>query len=122
MASAEGDGARLEWEVEGGEWTAVVMNADASKGVGILLTAGLHVEALLAIAIGLIVLGVIIGTLAALALVWATRGPRAEVEAVPAAAPAFGAVATPYPVVVEGHLDPRLSRGSLLSPIGRGGR
>ena len=39
VASAEGDGARLEWDVEGGEWTAVVMNADASEGVGILLTA-----------------------------------------------------------------------------------
>lgn len=113
VVSDEGSDASIEWEVERGEWTAVVMNADGSVGVDLDFEAAARVAALLGIAIGLIVFGVVIGVLAALALVWATRGSRTEASAT-APAPAFGAEASPYPLVVEGRLDPELSRGLWL--------
>ncbi|HEX9645498.1 MAG TPA: DUF4389 domain-containing protein [Acidimicrobiia bacterium] len=107
VATAEGGETQtLEWDVERGEWVAVIMNADASAGVSVVATAAAAVSILTGVAIGLLVVGLLLGAIAALVLVLSTRG-RPAVEPVPhPAAPSFG----PYPVRLEGELDPELSR------------
>lgn len=114
VASDEGDDPELEWDVESGEWTAVVMNADGSAGIDLELEAGAKVDALIAIAIGLIGFGLLIGALAAIALVWATRSAEGRKPAARVAAPAVAEGARPYPIAVQGRLDPGLSRGLWL--------
>lgn len=43
-ASAQGSGTQtLTWDVEHGDWSAVVMNADASRGVDVELSAGAEI-------------------------------------------------------------------------------
>lgn len=113
VVSDEGVSPSFEWEVERGAWTVVVMNADGSATVDLGLEAGARVPAILAIAVGLIALGLLIGGLAAWALVWATHRRRDEAaEGVPAPITALGAGS--YPIVVEGRLDPELGRGLWL--------
>ena len=49
----------LDWDIEDGNWTAVVMNADASAGVSAKVALGGRFDILLPIGIGLTVTGVI---------------------------------------------------------------
>jgi hypothetical protein len=57
-ASAAGAGAvNLDWKVEPGDWVAVVMNEDASRGVGISVAAGAKAPILLPLAIGFVLAG-----------------------------------------------------------------
>jgi hypothetical protein len=112
--SAEGEGTQtVTWELEQGSWSVVVMNADASEGVAVRFEAGARIPLLPAIGIGLLIGGLLIGGAAAALLVWATRRPVTEEERA-AAVPAPGGVPTVYPVVLEGDLDPGLSRGLWL--------
>ncbi len=104
VVSSEGPGAQsIVWEVERGEWTVVVMNSDASPAVSVVTQAGVRIEALFAIAVGLLIGGLVLGGLGAVMLVWGTRRvePVARVE--PAAV-------GPYPVAVTGYIDPELGR------------
>lgn len=116
VASSEGPGVvTVEWDIETGEWTVVAMNADGSAGVMIDIEAGVRIPALLAIALVVLVAGLIFGTLAALALVWATRRRRPAAEpAAPSTPLVIATAATVYPVALEGRLDPDLSRGMWL--------
>jgi hypothetical protein len=114
VASSEGTGPQtVTWDVVKGEWDVVVMNADASAGVNVAVTAGARIGILLAVGIGMLILGLFFGVGAAALLVWATRSQRTEPTAaeVSAAAPA-GAVAPAgaYPLSLEGRLDAPLSR------------
>jgi len=113
VATAAGEGAQtLTWDVESGDWIGVIMNADASPGVSVDVTAGARAGILIFIASGLIVLGVLFGAMAALLLVLAVRQPG--VAAAPAAAPGTTAGFGHYPVRIEGRLDPGLSRWQWL--------
>ena len=47
------------WEVESGDWTVVVMNADASRGVDVDARLGIKVGWLLPVAIGLLAVGLV---------------------------------------------------------------
>jgi hypothetical protein len=107
VASAVGAGSQTaQWDVEQGEWAAVIMNADGSGGVAVAAIAAASVSILAAVAIGLLIVGVLLGAASAVVLVLSTRG-RPAVEPVPhPAAPTFGA----YPVRLEGELDPAVSR------------
>jgi hypothetical protein len=59
-ASASGTGEQtLDWELEDGSWTVVAMNADASAGVTADLSVGAELDALLWLAIGVLLLGVL---------------------------------------------------------------
>jgi hypothetical protein len=49
----------LEWEVESGDWTVVIMNADASRGIDLDARLGVKVGWLLPAAIALLVGGLI---------------------------------------------------------------
>lgn len=118
---------RLQWEVASGDWTVVVMNADASRGVDVDATLGIRVGWLLPAAIGLLVAGVLAlagGTAMILAgtrdgrtgagpaateATWPAPQPLAPTP--PAAAPGGAErVGAASPVTVTGRLDPDLSR------------
>ena len=84
VATASGAGdQQLEWESESGDWTIVLMNADAGSGVDADMSVGAKVPALSWIVIGLLVLGglLIVASIVILiiALAVGRRGPEAPV-------------------------------------------
>ncbi len=73
-ASATGAGEQtLEWVPKSGHWNAVVMNADGSRGVAADLSIGAELDPLLWIGIGLLIGGVLLAFVAALAITAGTR-------------------------------------------------
>ncbi len=81
VATAEGIGPEsLDWDITRGEWAIVMMNADGSPGVEATVEAGVRIDLLLAIGAGLAVGGVVLGGLAAVLLIWATRSERKTVR------------------------------------------
>lgn len=116
-ASASGAGTQtITWDVAAGEWSIVVMNADGSANVAVDFTAGARIGILLGIGFGLLIFGLMFGVAAAAMLVWAVSPPSREpAEGPDAIAPAAGvapavAPAGAYPLMIEGQLDPQLSR------------
>jgi hypothetical protein len=80
VATAMGAGEQtLEWNPEDGDWRAVVMNADASRGVAADLSIGAELDAVLWIGIGLLAIGVLAAAGAALAITAARRTSRVTV-------------------------------------------
>jgi hypothetical protein len=131
VASVSGPGRQdLTWEVQEGEWKAVLMNADGSAGLLAEVTVGIKSGSLLGIAVTMLIVGFLLTTLAIVVIVIATRGrgaPAAEAEA-PVAPPPPPAVAEPapepappgeveypaYPVRLEATLDEPLSQWKWL--------
>ncbi|HSE82898.1 MAG TPA: DUF4389 domain-containing protein [Gaiellaceae bacterium] len=117
-ASASGSGTQsATWEAESGEWTIVVMNADASRGVSADVSAGAEANFLLWLAIGLLIAGALLLVGGVTLIVVGARGATTAAPAaaaVPAAAGVAAAEARPrptvYPVALTGDLDPQLSR------------
>ena len=124
MASASGPGEQTAtWDAESGEWTVVLMNADASDGVAADVSVGAEADFLLWLAIGLLVAGAVVLAVAVLLIVLGARRATAETAPAPApaAAPSRAAAAplaagaprnrpTVYPVAVRGELDPQVGR------------
>ena len=123
-ATASGSGEQtLTWNPESGNWSAVVMNADASPGIAADLSVGAEVNFLTWLAIGLLVAGgilllggaglIYLGARHAAAPAAAVVAPGAVAQGAagtpPGAAPA-AAAATVYPVAVAGELQPDVSR------------
>ena len=104
----------LTWEVEPGEWSIVVMNADGEADVAVEFTAAARVGVLLGIGIGALVVGLFLAILAAVLMVEAVRPPRAAAGAPAAEVPPLTAPAGAYPLTIEGTLDEPLSRGLWL--------
>lgn len=74
VATATGSGEQvLDWDPEDGDWRAVVMNEDASRGVSADLSIGAELDSVLWIGIGLLAFGVLLAAGAALAI---TAGAR----------------------------------------------
>lgn len=119
-ASASGSGRQSAvWEAESGDWTVVVMNTDASRGVAADLSAGAEANFLIWLAIGLLAAGALILAGGVTMIVFGARGASsrgaAAVPATPAgeAVPVAAAAAvrpTVYPAAVRGELDSDLSR------------
>ena len=62
VASATGPGAQtLVWDPTNGSWTVVVMNADGRPGIDVTADLGARVPALLWIAVGVLVAGMVLG-------------------------------------------------------------
>jgi Domain of unknown function (DUF4389) len=96
----------LEWEVDQGDWVAVVMNANGSRFVRAPISIGAKTDLLLWTAVILLPLGALLAGLAALLIVLSLRGERHP-------SPAQLEMALPvgeFPVQVEGVLEPGLSR------------
>jgi hypothetical protein len=114
VARASGTGPQtLLWDASDGNWTVVVMNADATPGVFVDTSVGLRTGLLLPIGLGLLAGGLVIGAIAAALLVLATR-PATPYPAGGSTQPAAGMRTGGYPVRVTGSLEPRLSRGRWL--------
>jgi hypothetical protein len=108
VASASGAGLQtLRWPSEGGEWTIVVMTADATAGLAADVEVGARTGVLMPIGMGLGAFGLLLMGAASALLFF---GLRHQVAA--GAAPAPGQTAPPgtYPARLDGHLDPGLSR------------
>lgn len=78
VASSIGAGERtLKWDPQGGSWTVVVMNADARPGVGVRADLGARMPAVVWIALGVLVGGVVFLAGGGLLIAGAIRGRRA---------------------------------------------
>ena len=125
--SASGPGTQhVDWNLRSGNWSVVVMNADASSGVTVDMTAGVHSELLRPLAIGLLVGGIILLLIGAAMVVIGAIGLGRRTSpptggkpvspagsATPAAAattPAQPAESRRSPVHLTGHLHPPVSR------------
>lgn len=76
-ASASGVGTQtLTWKVREGDWSVVLMNADASRGVAADVDLGAKLSFLLWVAIGLLIGGVLVTGGSAALVVLAARRPR----------------------------------------------
>jgi hypothetical protein len=81
---------QLTWEPEGGNWTAVVMNADGSAGVTADLRVGAELPALTGIAWGVLVGGALLTAVAVLLIVLAARSRQPAPPGPAAPAPTAG--------------------------------
>jgi hypothetical protein len=111
VATAEGTGAQtVTWQAEAGTWSLVVMNATGAAGVEVVAIAAARVPFLFPIGIGLLITGLVLAGLAAgLMIAGAARGQGATTR--------VGDVTVsvgPYPLRLEGALDPGLSRWQWL--------
>jgi hypothetical protein len=102
----------LTWKVEDGDWSLVVMNADASEGVAADVSAGAELGFLTWLALGLLIGGGVILLASGALPFFAVRGAGggAATAPAPAAGAGLGLVSTVYPVAVHGDRDPELSR------------
>lgn len=110
--SAAGPGDQsLTWDLERGSWVIVIMNADGSQGLAVEASAAARTDLLVPVAIGLLVIGAVLVIVALVLIVAAIRRSGGEaIGGLPAIAGAFGS----YPVILEGDLDPELSRWQWL--------
>ena len=112
-ASAEGEGRQtLTWDVEGGNWSILVMNPDGSANVAADVSVGVKVHALVGLMIGLGVGSVVLLGAAAALIVFATRRPAAAAVVIAPVEPL--SVASRSPVRLAATLDEPLSRGLWL--------
>lgn len=113
----EGTGTQsLTWDVEGGDWTAVVMNADGAPGVAFDASVSGKISWLIWVAVGLLAFGVLSVAGGVIMIVLGTRSgggpaaPTAPEARMGVAAPAAEATDDRYPVHVTGVLTEPLSR------------
>lgn len=89
-AKQEGTGTQsVEWAVQSGNWTAVLMNADGSAPVSASLRLGARLGFLLPLGIGLLVAGVVLLAVGILLVVLGARRPRPPVEPVYPGGPGY---------------------------------
>jgi hypothetical protein len=82
VAQSEGSGQqRVEWDPESGVWSAVIMNADASRGVAVEADAGVELGWLLWAGIGLAIVGAIGTALAIWLIIVISRRAAADTQA-----------------------------------------
>jgi hypothetical protein len=90
VASDQGSDPSIEWTVRGGDWTIVVMNADAAAGVDVSGAVGVTLPILGPMGIVLAVLGVAMLVAGILLTISGSKMPKAPPGAIPAA-PGAGA-------------------------------
>ena len=73
----------LTWEVDSGDWTVVLMNADASRGVDLDARLGIKVDWLLPALIGLLALGLVLLAGGAVLVILGSRGQAQPAEPSP---------------------------------------
>jgi Domain of unknown function (DUF4389) len=108
--SASGTGTQhVDWTPRTGNWSVVVMNADASPGVTVNLAAGVHSGLILPLAVGLLISGAVLFLVGVALTVTGAGMLGRQLEPV---APAVASPGQPvYPAHLAGHLDSPLSRG-----------
>jgi hypothetical protein len=99
-ASASGVGTQtLTWKVREGDWSVVLMNADASRGVAAEVDLGAKLSFLIWVATGLLLGGVLVvgGSTALIVLAARTREPQPAPPVPPAAGRESGNALAPEP-------------------------
>ncbi len=121
VTQASGEASQgVTWDLEPGNWAIVVMNADATTDVVADIELGGQVDYLVPIGIGLVIGGIVLLAMAAAMIIGGVgRTQVASDTAVPlpigAAQPAAQQTSNvAYPLRLEGHLDPDLSRWKWL--------
>jgi hypothetical protein len=110
----------ITWNLEPGDWAIVVMNANASATVSADIELGGQVDYLVPLAIGLAVAGIVALAIGAAMIIGGVQRPQPGAESnLPAPQDAIvpvtdGSGRGSYPVRIESHLDPRLSRWQWL--------
>jgi hypothetical protein len=113
-ASAVGPGTQtVLWPSEGGRWAIVVMNPDAHIGVAADVSVGAKTAILLPIGIALATIGMLLLVGGTAMLFFGLRHQTAEPTLTPSENPALPTPGS-YPVRLNGHLDPQLSRWQWL--------
>ena len=115
VASASGSGPQtLSWDTRSGQWTIVVMNADASPAVAVAVDVGAKTGLLLPVGLGLGGFGILLLVGAAFLLVFGLREPSPErpAGAMTPVEPTTAATAPggTYPARLDAHLDPAVGR------------
>lgn len=101
--SAHGAGdQRLEWKLRSGRWAVVVMNANASKGVGADVSVGVKANWVLPLGIGFLAGFGVLVILGTILLVVGAAGLGRRIPPAP--------IAGQHPVRLAGRFDPQLSR------------
>ncbi|MHB1087282.1 MAG: DUF4389 domain-containing protein [Acidimicrobiales bacterium] len=122
-ASASGSGTEhITWRPAEGNWSIVVMRADAGAGIVAHVAVGTNTGLVLPVGVGLLVGGALLLVIGGLLLGFgvmslersrqrriASQGAAVGEPSPSGAVPAPGIVGT-YPVRLDGHLDPALSR------------
>jgi hypothetical protein len=111
VASTSGAGALvLDWDVDEGQWIAVLMNADGSPGILADVTVGVQSGALLGVGIVMLVVGLVLSAAAVAIILAGSRRRVAEVEAEPEVPSALEPrPSTAHPVRLEAAIDSPLS-------------
>ncbi|MEO8222630.1 MAG: DUF4389 domain-containing protein [Specibacter sp.] len=113
--SATGAGTQqLTMEVSGGDWVLVVMNADASAGVNVSMTAGYRSNFFGVFTTALLIAGSIALVIGAGLIVVGAMGVGRGLPASVQGRSGGVAAAKNYPARLSGHLDSQLSRGLWL--------
>jgi len=88
-ASTEGIGSQsLIWDIEPGQWTMLIMNADAAPDVSVALSAGARTPWLMIVTVGLLIAGLVCAGVAVFIVVLALRSsPAAASEGEAPASP-----------------------------------
>jgi hypothetical protein len=123
VAQAAGGGTQdITWHVDSGSWAIVVMHADGTPNVTADVQLGGQVDHLVTIAIALVLGGIVLLAGGAALIVAGVARPHARDGAIVPHSATQAApiplvptvVAAAYPLRLEGHLDPGLSRWQWL--------
>lgn len=117
VVSGSGAGQQeLTWDLEPGDWSLVVMNADGSRPVWMDVQVGGRSDLLGPLGSGLLTGGLIALVIGLPLLLFGTAGLGRDVDPARAAPSGGGPDASgwPYPARLAGYLDARLSRGLWL--------
>lgn len=77
VAQASGAGEQvLNWDADFGRWSAVVMNADASRGINVEADAGVKIGWIIGVGLGLLIVGLIIDGAAIALMLLIVRGAQ----------------------------------------------
>lgn len=112
----------LDWELESGSWSVVLMNADGSEGVLADVNVGGKADFILPLAIILLVVGALLTPVALGLILFGTSGDRSDHpdSVVPDGVPAAGwiddftGIEHHHPVALQASLDPELSHWKWL--------
>jgi len=89
VARAQGPGRQtVEWDVRGGRWALVVMNAQPARGVAADVRLGVRVDVLFPVAVGLLVAGLVLLASGVTMVVFGARGRDGDAAAPAGAGPA----------------------------------
>ena len=107
----------LTWEVESGDWTVVLMNADGSRGVDLDARLGIKIDWLLPALIGIMAVGLVLLAGGTTLIIFGSRGLARQPEpATAATAATWPAPAAPSTAPTAAALDHGAGRAIPVAP------